>query len=147
MNWIEEAKKLFRNKRPNFFTEENPLLESFDHNETLLKFNVDSITIEELGNQGWDPICFINDEGYLYYFPAFIRLCVNSNEEDYYIGQFLFHITYEGLENERVRLFNKDQKFFFKKFLIYLYNEKTDLIQLYGDEDYIENALFIIEKV
>lgn len=62
-----------------------------EHNRTLSSHDVDSITLEELGNPGWDPICFASDAAFLYYMPAMFRLAFE--DEGYYIYQLLFHLN------------------------------------------------------
>ena len=147
MNWIERAVELFNNDRPVAFTETEHCLECNDHNETLLSSDRESISFDKLDNAGWAPIYFVNDEGYLYYFPAFVRLCEKSNGENYHMGQFLFHLTYDGIENRRIPLFNEEQKLFVFEFLEYLVEEKIELIREYGDEDILEDALCLLEPV
>ena len=94
MNWSDKATQLFNYRKPVIFTEAEHCCECNEHNETLLNSDRETIDFDQLDNPAWDPICFVNDEGYLYYFPAFVRLSEMSDEENYYIGQFLFHLTY-----------------------------------------------------
>ena len=92
---VEEAKKLFpANNRPGAFIR-NPdhCCECAEHEETLREHDQDSIGIEQLGNAGWDPICFISPEGYKYYFPALVRLALNDSDNMDYIEQFLFRVV------------------------------------------------------
>ncbi len=62
-----------------------------EHHRTLSSHDVDSITLEELGNPGWDPICFASDAAFLYYLPAMFRLAFE--DDGYYIYQLLFHLN------------------------------------------------------
>jgi hypothetical protein len=143
MNWIETAEKKFNRERPELFTDFNHCEECFDHNETLSSSDVDKIGLRELGNPAWDPMCFITDQGYQYYFPAIIRLCINSTMDDYYIGQFLFQITYDGESNRHLRQLTDEQRIFVYQFCAYLLEEKIKVIHVCGDEDLLELAIYL----
>lgn len=56
--------------RPEHFTDRNHCCECADHDDLLRSRNIDSLTIDDLGNPGWDPICFVTDKAFFYYFPA-----------------------------------------------------------------------------
>lgn len=135
MDWIVEAKSLFDVEKPKHFTDYNHCEECFDHDQILLNQTVDLIGLVELGNPGWDPLCYVDPQGFQYYFPALIRLCLNSSESDYYINQFLFHISYEGKNNRYMKAFSDRQVEFTLNFLDYLLGSRGDLIDLYNDSD------------
>ncbi len=91
---INVVKKAFRDiKRPTVFIRGTCHCdECIEHNQTLSNFNPDTITIDQLGNPCWDPICFAGDQAFTYYLPAMIRLAF----EDDYIDQLIFHLESEG---------------------------------------------------
>jgi hypothetical protein len=64
-----------------------------EHERTLASHTPESIGMDELGNPGWDPICFANDAAFVYYLPAMLRLAL---ETDYYADQLCFHLTLPG---------------------------------------------------
>jgi hypothetical protein len=64
--------------------------ECLEHNQTLADHTPATITLKELGNPGWDPLCFANEQAFLYYLPAMMRLIF---EDPYYIDQVLFHLN------------------------------------------------------
>ncbi len=64
-----------------------------EHNATLAAHLPDDITLHELGNPGWDPICFANDRAFAYYLPAMIRLAF---EDTCYMDQLDFHLSIPG---------------------------------------------------
>jgi hypothetical protein len=74
----------------------------------------------ELGNAGWDPICFTTDEGYRYWLPALARLALLPG--DYYVDQFLFH-----LEN-RLHVFDDAERPVVRAFVDYLLVRRWDEI-------------------
>ena len=122
MNWTDEAKRVFQTNKPEHFTNYQHCCECAEHDETLGSHDIDSIGINELGNPGWDPICFCNAEGFLYYMPALIRLTLDSMEkpEEFYLDQLLFHLIGDGKDNRRVSACNAEQRQFVARFLEYL---------------------------
>ena len=62
--------------------------ECIEHNDTLEGHTPESVTVTELGNPGWDPICAANDQAFAYYLPAMVRLAF----ETHYHDQLLFHL-------------------------------------------------------
>jgi hypothetical protein len=77
--------------------------ECLEHNATLAAHTPDTISNNELGNPGWDPMCFANDQAFVYYLPAMTRLAFQ--EEGYFTGQFLFHLNH----GDRLSAINADQ--------------------------------------
>ncbi len=56
---LEEASKLiFNAPKPTHFGNHQHCCECAEHDETLLAHDVDSMSLEQLGNPGWDPLCF-----------------------------------------------------------------------------------------
>ena len=93
MDWIDRAKYLFKAPKPEHFTNFNHCEECEEHDQTLLALDIDIIGIDELGNPGWDPICFASPEGKKYYLPALIRLSLDTMMDEFYLDQFLFHLA------------------------------------------------------
>lgn len=87
--------------RPEHFTNYRHCDECYEHDELLRSRDLDSLRIEDVGNPGWDPICFITTEGFGYYFPALARLALETSFEDWYVPQLLFHLTHDGPRNRR----------------------------------------------
>lgn len=147
MNWIEESRKIFKTSKPEHFTDFAHCEECLDHDLTLLKSDVNSIGFDELGNPCWDPICYVETEGFIYYFPAFVKLCLSSNPDQSYINQFLFHISHNGKNNKYIISFSAEQRNFTLKFLEHLAVTKIDTIELYGDEEMLFSAIEIWTSV
>lgn len=103
--------------RPDHFTDFTHCCECAEHDETLRMHTQESIGLHELGNAGWDPICFINLEGFMYYFPKLAELAIGQGEE-YYLDQFVFH-----LNSQRIEHFNDEQKRVVLNFLRHLREE------------------------
>ena len=80
--------------RPEHFTHYQHCAECFEHDAVLRTHTPNSIGFTELGNPGWDPMCFVRTDGYLYYLPALARLALGTGEECY-LDQFRFHLNVE----------------------------------------------------
>jgi len=96
---VEEAMVLIRDAfdcvpRPELFIRGTCFCEEcIEHNETMQAHTPEDITILELGNAGWDPICSANDQAFVYYLPAMFRLAFGPED---YTDQLLFHLDSPG---------------------------------------------------
>ena len=66
-DWKQQAKVIFNEPKPAHFVDHRHCCECAEHDETLTTFDVDSIDLQQLGNPGWDPLCFSSSEGLIYY--------------------------------------------------------------------------------
>lgn len=96
-------------RKPRQFVDASHCEECAEHDETLSKSDRERIGLKEMGNPGWDPMCFVNVEGFKYYFPAMVRLAFDEESENEYLSQFLFHITYEKDESRFFNQFDSEQ--------------------------------------
>ena len=122
MDWMQQAKQLFQMPKLAHFTNYRHCCECAEHDEALLACDVDSISLQQLGNPGWDPLCFATAEGLLYYIPALIRLTLDTMDtpQERYLDQLLFHLMYDGKANRIVRACRPEQRAFVAEFLAYL---------------------------
>jgi hypothetical protein len=125
MNWTQEAQRLFHMPKPEHFTNYRHCCECAEHDETLLAYDVNTIGIEQLGNPGWDPLCFASPEGFLYYLPALIRITLETMDkpQERYLDQFLFHLMRDGKDHDLVRACSVEQRVFVAEFLAYLIDQ------------------------
>ena len=128
-SWIDRAKKLFNAPKPEHFTNFNHCPECAEHDQTLLAADIDTIGLDELGNPGWDPICFASPEGKKYYLPAFIRLSLDTMKDEFYIEQFLFHLEGDGPDSAFYRSCTKAQKNFVASFIEYVIEQYAEEIE------------------
>jgi hypothetical protein len=120
MDYIAEAERIFSVEKPKHFTDFDHCEECLEHDETLLLHTYQSIGMEELGNPGWHPLCFVESfEGINYYFPAQVRLSLSDPE---YVDQLLFHLNHKGRGNKYLSIFNKEQKEFVTNLLKFILN-------------------------
>ena len=122
MDWIQEAQRLFTVPKPAHFTNYQHCCECAEHDAVLVAADVDSIGLQQLGNPGWDPLCFTSAEGLVYYMPALLRLTLETmtTPQERYLEQLLFHLLYDGPENRIVRACNPEHRAFIARFLAYL---------------------------
>lgn len=90
--------------RPEHFTDRDHCCECADHDDLLRSRDLQTLVVEDVGNAGWDPICFVTDQAFFYLFPALARLALDPPSYGYgwYLEQLLFHLTYEGALNRRM---------------------------------------------
>jgi hypothetical protein len=135
MDWIEQAKTLFNLEKPAHFTNFNHCEECAEHNQTLINSDIERIGLSELGNGGWDPLCFCSTDGMKYYLPALIRLCFESMETDFYFAQLLFHLESNGKNNAFFAACNPQQRRFIASFVEYMINHHAEKIAVNSCSD------------
>lgn len=133
--------------RPARFTDRDHCCECAEHDDTLAAFERDTIGLAQLGNPGWDPLCFVLPEAFLYYFPAMARLVLDPEGDDGYLEQFLFHMTYEGEESRFFRHFSKPQRQAALALLRHLRADKAERIEEWNLETDLDTALALWTKL
>lgn len=129
MDWVNKSKMLFSTRKPEHFTNYEHCEECAEHDRTLLSSDIDTIGLNELGNPGWDPICFSSQEGKKYYMPAFVRLSLETMNDDFYFGQLLFHLEYDGPDNAFYLACSGEQRKFVASFIAFVIEAYTEQIE------------------
>lgn len=137
---LEEAAAAFGSDRPSVFVDPNHCSECSEHNGTLLAHTPESISLAELGNPGWDPICFVEERGFKYYFPAMVRLALDSGDD--YVSQFLFHVT----SSPNCASFDERQAALVGAVLQYLEDDRWERLETHGELDALLHAKDIWAK-
>ena len=111
MDWTQHAKQRFQMPKPAHVTNFHHCGECGEHDETLLAYDVNAIGVAQLGNPGWDPLCFASVQGLLYSMPALIRLTLETMDkpQERYFGQLLFHLMRDGKDHDLVRACSPEQ--------------------------------------
>lgn len=124
-------------KKPQHFTSFTHCEECADHDETLRNNTRETISLEELGNPGWDPLCFSSGEGIAYYMPSLARLALQpeTSESDWYGDQLVFHLEYGGSENKLLTICNSEQRKAILALLKHIIETRTESISNYAGED------------
>ncbi len=127
MDWTQRALEVFEVEKPEHFGNYQHCCECAEHDQTLSASDVHTIGLEQLGNPGWDPLCFSHPEGLVYYLPALIRITFDtiSSPSERYLDQFLFHLIKDGPDNSFVAVCSKEQRQFVADFLAYLIEHHT----------------------
>ncbi len=131
MEAISKIRKAFCDiPKPLHFVDYRHCCECAEHDETLRSHNRDDISLQELGNPSWDPICFINTNvGFQYYLPALARLAMGKGNQ-YYLNSFLFH-----LNSERISALTQHQCQALRVFLEELINIMPEEIEANSNTD------------
>ena len=116
-------------EKPRHFTNYKHCEECEEHDQTLLNSSIDKIGLGELGNPGWDPICFSSAIGKQYYMPSFIRLSLETMDDEFYFGQLLFHLEADGNGNELFLSCNQEQRAFIHAFVEYVILQYTEQLE------------------
>ncbi len=134
--------------RPQHFTDRDHCCECADHDDLLLSRGLESLAIADVGNAGWDPICFVTDEAFFYYFPALARLALDVPSYGYgwYMVQLLFHLTYEDASNRRIVAAAPRHKQAVLQLLCHVRGTRAALVEEYGCQDELALALTIWGK-
>src|SRR5437899_12436186 len=128
---LEEVRRAFRDcRRPQHFTNFTHCEECREHDEVLCSHDVDSITIDQLGSPGWDPICYISAEGFAYYFPAFARLALQAPDPKWgwYAPQLFFHLQNDGSSPSRWEYFTPTQREVVVRLLHHIIESRVELL-------------------
>lgn len=100
-----------------------------EHEQTLQAVTAATVSIKEVGNSCWDPICYVSDETFHYFMPGLARLALGMGD-DYYLGQLLFHLDYCRADS-----FNPTQKNAVWNLIHHLFDTMPEEIELEMDEE------------
>ncbi len=101
--------------------------ECMDHESVMQAVTPQTVSLKEIGNLGWDPICYVSDETFCYFMPGFVRLALEANPDDghyYYLSQFFFHLGH----TDRIPAMNADQRRAVAQLMDYLSENLLDVI-------------------
>jgi len=134
--------------RPEHFTDRTHCCECADHDDLLRSRDLESLVVADVGNAGWDPICFVTDLAFFYYFPALARLALDPPSYGYgwYMEQLLFHLTYEGESNRRMVAAEPRHKQAVLHLLTHVRDSRVPLIEEHGCGEELKLALTIWSK-
>jgi len=132
-------------RRPAHFTNYTHCEECAEHDELLRSRDSDSLSFDDVGNPGWDPICFVSPEGFSYYFPALARLALDGSDRthDWYGSQLFFHLCYDGRQNSRFLACTPEQRRAVTALLRHLVETRAELADSHLATDDLFQALEI----
>jgi hypothetical protein len=132
-------------ERPEHFTDYEHCCECAEHDALLLARDRETLTIEDVGSQGWNPITMATPEGFAYYLPALARLALQPLPagRDWYGYIILFELRRDGPRNDRWRFCSPDQRASVALLLEHLYETRGQEIASYDCENELLEALEI----
>lgn len=121
-------------RRPVHFTNYTHCEECAEHDAVLRSRTLDSLTRADVGNVGWDPICFISPTGFSYYFPALARLALGATEPPHgpYLVQLLYALQRDGRGDERWQHCTPTQRLAVVDFLRHVIDTRAEVLDNYG---------------
>jgi len=142
---LKEIRKACKAPRPERFTDRDHCGECAAHDDLLRSRDLDSLRVEDFGNPGWDPICFVTEQSFFYYLPALAGLSLDqpSPGHGWYFDQLLFHLTYEGPSNRRMLAAGPRHKAAVLLLLGHVQGTRAGLIDEYGCGKELEQAVAI----
>lgn len=98
--------------KPAHFTNFAHCEECAEHDELLRNRTRETLAIQDVGNPGWDPICFSSPEGIAFYMPSLARLALAEPTYGYgwYGDQLLFHLYSGAADNTLFKYCNAEQR-------------------------------------
>lgn len=98
--------------KPEHFTNFTHCEECAEHDELLRSRTRETLAFQDVGNPGWEPMCFSSPEGVAFYLPSLARLTFAEPPYgyDWYGHQLLFHLYSGGLENKLYKYCNSAQR-------------------------------------
>ena len=154
MNDLEALKKINdafgATPRPEHFTNYRHCPECAEHDELLRSRNLKTLSLADVGNPGWDPICFVTNEGFKYWMPALAKLALEPETEqyDWYLPQLLFHLNdrgkpnnYRGKSKRYLADASPQQYNAVTQFLIYIEDTRPELVDKYGVKEELKDTI------
>ena len=125
--------------RPEHFTDYTHCCECSEHDALLRSRDRESLDLAGVGNQGWDPICFITPEGFAYYLPALARFALSDTDATWgwYGSQLAFHLCYTGAANVRWQYCSESQRSAIAMLLEHLIETRAQV----ADDEYSADVL------
>lgn len=122
--------------RPKKFTVEDGDPECMDHDALLKSRTRETLSIDDVGNAGYDPLCECLPEGIAYFFPTLARFALSNpvNSFSWYGGQLIFHLSSNNKENKFLCYCSKLQRAAVASLLEYIIDNCEDLIHDDGSE-------------
>lgn len=119
--------------KPAYFTNYLHCQECWEHNQTLLQHDRESLRFDLVNNPGWDPFSFCLHEGKVYYMPTLVRFALDDltgNIQPYW-QQLLFHLEVDS-SNTLITYCSKPQRYALAAFLEHLAESRATAIEEFG---------------
>jgi len=123
--------------KPEHFTNYLHCEECEEHDQTLLLHDRETLTVAQVNNQGWDPICFCTPRGKAYYMPSLVRFALAESTEKVspYWQQLLFHLEGDGSNNALIAHCTGPQREAIAAFLQHLVETRASEVERHHSTD------------
>jgi hypothetical protein len=130
-------------ERSEHFTDYQHCDECFEHDQTLLSRDLDTLAREDMPSAAWDPITMATPQAFAYYLPALARLTLEMPHEHWgwYGEQLLNHLNWDGPRNQRLLYCTQDQRQAVVALLEHVLTARADLVETYECRDEITQAI------
>jgi hypothetical protein len=120
-------------QRPEHFTNHTHCDECREHDELLQQRTHETLAIEDVGSQAWNPITMCTPEAFAYWLPALARLALEPMPSgwDWYGYIMLFELRWDGPRNARWQFCSSEQRAAIVSLLEHLESSRASDIQLY----------------
>lgn len=135
---IAEVEKTYAGvPKPEHFTNYLHCEECAEHDQTLLSCDRDTLSLQHVGNPGWDPLCFSSPQGKAYYMPRLVKLALAKEAGSCapYWQQLLFHLEGDGPGNDLISYCTYPQRQAVARFLLHLIEARADEVELHNSTD------------
>lgn len=124
-------------ERPDHFTNYAHCCECAEHDDLLRNRTRETLGVEDVGNPGWDPLCFTSPEGIAYFFPTLARLALAEPTYNFgwYASHLLFHLYSGFKENSFYKFCNKKQREAVAQLIAHIIESRTNLVDEYAATD------------
>jgi hypothetical protein len=109
--------------------------ECAEYEQILRSRDRQTLGMDDVGVDAWDPVAGITPEGFAYYMPAFARLALETATgpidprrpaAGWYGPQFFFHLTRDGHRNERATHCTPGQRAAVRRLLEHIFETRAD---------------------
>jgi hypothetical protein len=133
--------------RPANFTNHPFCSECEEHDQTLQAHTLDTLSIEEVGSQAWNPIVMCTPDAFRYLMPALARICLGPSDHPmwgWYGDQFIHSdLRRNGPRNDRWQACTPEERACIARFLEHVIETRGDLITEYDMQHEVLDAFAI----
>jgi hypothetical protein len=120
--------------RPDAFTDHPGCCECAEHDALLQDRERETLSIDDVGSQAWNPITMCTPQAFAYWFPALARLALDPAPEgrDWYGYIILYELRWDGPRNVRWQECTLEQRRAVTLLLEHLFETRSREIALHN---------------
>ena len=123
--------------RPEHFTDFLHCDECAEHDELLRSRDRDTLTFDDVGNPGWDPLTASSPAGIAYVMPTLVRMAVTDQDRFgmlWFAGHLMTHFWHGGRYNKYLAAFDRSQRATVVALAEFLINERSQESGSYAED-------------